>query len=482
MEISSTLFLFLFLPIFLLLYLVSAQRFKLPIILAGSVVFLAWGAKLDVWLLGGIVISGYLMGLAIAGAKKASFPLIWLWVGVGVNLAALSFFKFSAAFGESGFTWLRVPQEWIAPAAGLAAPIGLSYITFQTISYLVDVWRGTVPVEKNFMAFSTYLLFFPKIISGPITRYKSFSLQMGNPAPSVDDIASGFRRLFTGFIKRVLIANQLALMANAVFNLPTANVTPQFAWLALIAYALQIFFDFSGYTDMAIGLGLMIGIRLPENFDFPYIAQSVSDFWRRWHITLTTWFREYVFYPLERRRFKWAGQQLNIIIVFLLTGLWHGFRPTFIVWGVLHGVILALESLGLGRWLKQAWRPVRHFYVLIIVTAGWVFFRSNSLGFAFEFFRRLAGDTSGLTLLPFSASNPMPFVEPSFVLALAAGILFSLPVSSMWRQFRANVEQRREKTFFLFQTLEDGALILLFILGLAVSLSASFLPNIYAKF
>jgi len=300
--------------------------------------------------------------------------------------------------------------------------------------------------------------------------------------PSVDEIATGFRRLLAGFVKRTLIANQLALMANAVFNLPTANVEPKFAWLALIAYTLQIFFDFSGYTDMALGLGMMIGIRLPENFNFPYVAQSVSDFWRRWHITLSTWFREYVFYPLERRRFKWLGQQINIMIVFMLTGLWHGFKPTFIVWGLLHGLALALESFGFGRWLKQTWRPVQHIYTLVIIIAGWVFFRSNDLHFSYWFFRRLAGDTSGLTLLPFSVSTPMPFIEPSFVLALVAGIIFSLPISSIWKRMRTSIEKRQGNFYFLFQIFEDVALVAFFVLGLAMLLSSSFLPNLYAKF
>ena len=300
--------------------------------------------------------------------------------------------------------------------------------------------------------------------------------------PSIDDIATGFRLLLVGFLKRVLIANQVAVMANAVFNLPTANVAPTFAWLALISYTIQIFFDFSGYTNMAVGLGMMMGIRLPENFNFPYIAESISDFWRRWHITLSTWFREYVFYPLERRRFKWMGQQINILIVFLLTGLWHGFKPTFIIWGLLHGFALVMESLGFGRWLKQAWKPIHHIYALTVIMAGWVFFRSNDLRFAYWFFRRLAGDTSGLTLLPFSVTTPMPFIEPSFILAFAAGIIFSLPVSSIWKQMRANFEKRQEKFYFLFQIFEDAALVLLFILGLAMLLSSGFLPNLYAKF
>ena len=483
MELSSTLFLFLFLPVFLLIYLVSAQRFRLPIVLAASVIFLAWGMMTALLWLGGILISGYLVGLAIAKAKeKGDHSSKWIWVGVGINLATLSFFKLSTAYNEHVFARLHLPQTWFAPVVGLAVPIGLSYATFQMISYLVDVWKGNTPVEKNFMALSAYLLFFPKLISGPIARYKPFALQMAELNPSAEDIAAGFRRLLAGFVKRALIANQLALMANAVFNLPTANIEPKFAWLALFAYTMQIFFDFSGYTDMAIGLGMMIGIRLPENFDFPYIAQSVSDFWRRWHITLTTWFREYVFYPLERRRFKWVGQQINILIVFLLTGLWHGFKPTFIVWGLLHGFALALESFGFGRWLKKTWRPIRHIYTLIVVVVGWVFFRSSNLHFSYWFFRRLAGDTSGLTLLPFSISTPMPFVEPSFVLALTAAIIFSLPISAIWYQIRTRLEKRQVSFYFLFQIFEDIALVLLFILGLAVLLSSTFLPSLYARF
>ena len=233
---------------------------------------------------------------------------------------------------------------------------------------------------------------------------------------------------------------------------------------------------------MAIGLGMMIGIRLPENFNFPYLAQSIGDFWRRWHITLSTWFREYLFFPLERRRLKWLGQQLNILIVFLTIGLWHGVKPTFIVWGLLHGTALALESLGLGWLLSKAWRPIRHVYTLGIVLAGWVFFRSNTLDFAFEFFRRLAGDSSGLQLIPFSLSTPMPFIDPSFLLALAAGILFSLPVASPWHQLRIHLENRQRFLYPVLQILEDGLLIFLFVASLASVLSSGFFPDLYAKF
>jgi alginate O-acetyltransferase complex protein AlgI len=483
MYLSSLIFLFLFLPVFLVVYWAGAARLKLPVILTASVIFLASGQKTALLWLTGIMAFGYLMGLMIAQTReKDRGSLSWLWAGITINLIILSFFKESTTYGESGLRWLHFPENWVTPAASWTVPLGLSYVIFQTISYLVDVWRGTIPAEKNLVTFSAYLLFFPKLISGPITPYKSFTSQLYAAAPSYDDIALGFRRLFTGFIKRILIANQLALMANAVFDLPSANIEPKFAWLALIAYTLQIFFDFSGYSDMAVGLGLMIGIRLPENFNFPYIAQNVSDFWRRWHMTLSTWFREYVFFPLERRRFRWAGQQLNILFVFLLIGLWHGFKYTFLIWGLLHGFAVALESLGLERLLSRIWEPIRHLYTLVIVMTGWVFFRSNTLEFSFEFFKRLTGNTDGLTTLPFSISKPMPLIEPSFMLALVVGILLSLPTLSWWNQIRGRLEENQANLYIPLQFLEDCLLVFIFVLGIAMLLSNDFLPNIYAKF
>jgi alginate O-acetyltransferase complex protein AlgI len=483
MNLVSPLFLFLFLPLFLAIYLVSNQKLRLPLVLAASILFLTAGQPIALLWLGGLLLTGYAFGYALPWVNQHdSGKKAWLWLGIGINLALLSFFKFTTAYGAMGLAWIHVPETWIQPITDLAIPVGLSYVTFQMISYMIDVWRGNIPAEKNFVKLATYLLFFPKIVSGPLARYKPFSEQLNQLSPSTEDVATGFRRLLGGFIKRTLIANQLGLVANAAFNLPTPNLEPRFAWLALFAYAFQIYFDFSGYTDMAIGLGMMVGIRLPENFNFPYIAQSISDFWRRWHITLTTWFREYVFYPLERRRFKWAGQQINILFVFLLTGLWHGFMPTFIVWGLLHGLAMALESAGLGRWLKNTWRPLRHFYTLVIVLIGWVFFRSSSLTFAFGFFSRLAGNTTGLTTLPFKQTSPLPIIEPSFILVMVVGILFCLPLASFWNTVRAGVEKRKPALFFVFQPLEDILLIALFVLGLAALISSTFAPNIYAKF
>ncbi len=299
MDLSSPVFLFLFLPAFLLIYLVSAKALRPSIILAASIGFIAWGNVNALWWLGGISLSGYWLGIAIAKAQEIKQSTAkWLWLGIALNLILLAFFKFVSVYGKAFVLKIYTPETVpTSLVSWLTVPLGLSYVTFQMIAYLVDVWRGNSPAEKNLISFGSYILFFPKLLSGPITRYKPFAAQAMDLNPSMDDVAAGFRRLLSGFIKRTLVANQLALMANAAFNTPAANISPKFAWLGLLAYTLQIFFDFSGYTDMALGLGQMIGIRLPENFNFPYIAQSISDFWRRWHITLSTWFREYVFFP-----------------------------------------------------------------------------------------------------------------------------------------------------------------------------------------
>jgi alginate O-acetyltransferase complex protein AlgI len=484
MDLASPKFLFLFLPVFLIVYTFSRQNLRYPLVLAGSIVFLTVGQPLALVWLGTLLLVGYLAGRLISSTenKTSLRARVWFFLGISTNLALLFFFKYLNAYGAESLTWMHLPANWTTALAGLATPLGLSYVTFQMISYIVDVWKGSIPAERDFLKLATYILFFPKLLSGPLVRYKAFRDQLDQLDPSSEEIASGIRRLLTGFAKRVLIANQLALFANAAFDLPSPNFTPQIAWLALAAYSFQIYFDFSGFIDIALGLALMIGIRLPENFNFPYTAQSISDFWRRWHITLTTWFREYVFYPLERHRFKFAGQQINILIVFILTGLWHGFQPTFIIWGLLHGVAMALESAGLGRTLKTLWRPLRHLYTLSIVTLSWIFFRSNSLDYSLAFIARLAGDKTGITPLPFMLTKPLPFIEPSFLLALAAAVLFSLPLAERWNLLRTRLENKKSGLFFLFQPLEDLLLVALFILGLALIFTSTFAPNIYAKF
>ncbi len=342
-------------------------------------------------------------------------------------------------------------------------------------------YASQYPREKNFIKFASYALFFPKLISGPITRYKNINSQLSTLGPSTNDTAAGLRRILSGVIKRIVIANQVGIVADAVFNMPANGITPGYAWLGLLAYTIQIYFDFSGYTDIALGLAMTMGISLPENFNYPYTAQSISDFWRRWHITLSTWFREYVFFPLERRRLKFVGRQINILVVFLLTGLWHGFSLTFAAWGLIHGISIALESTSAGLWLNKVFRPFRHLYTLSIILLGWVFFRSPDLKFAMAFIGRLFGNSSGISPLPFSQTTPLPFIEPSFLLAMTAGIVFSMPLSSIFTPLKEKLTAK-PSVFMAFQITGDILLILLFTFAIAAQLAGSFAPNIYANF
>jgi alginate O-acetyltransferase complex protein AlgI len=476
MDFSSLTFLFIFLPLFISLYLIAKPSLRLGLVLVASGIFLVAGQTFAIMWLVGIGLTGYVLGRLIEFRKKQGKNISgWVWLGVGLNLGLLLTFKWLNSYGTNF-------SVGAFQLSSLVAPLGLSYITFQSISYLVDVSRSTVPAEKNIFKYATYILFFPKLVSGPITRYKQFSDQLGSLNPSINDVAAGLRRVLTGVFKRVLIANQLGIVANAVFNLPTPNVEPCFAWLALVAYTLQIYFDFSGYTDIALGLGKIIGINLPENFNYPYIAQSISDFWSRWHITLSTWFREYVFYPLERRRLKFAGQQINLVIVFLLTGLWHGLTLNFLLWGLLHGLVIAFESAGGGRWLKTIWQPFRHLYTLSVILLGWILFRATSLQFALGFISRLLGNRVGITPMAFSQTTPLPFIEPSFVIITSMALFLSLPVISIWKNIRARLESSNAVSFFILQAIEDIAIIAFFILAIAAQISGVFQPNIYAKF
>lgn len=477
MDLTSLIFLFLFFPVFLASYLIAKPSLRLLLISVANLVFIVAGQFSALLPLVGISMVGYLMGRWIdSNREKGKAASILLWCGIAVNLAVLALFKLGAAY--------EIYPAFIGSFQlhGVVALLGLSYITFQMISYLVDVRRGTIIAEKDIVKFAAYILFFPKLVSGPITRYKQFREQISTLDPAIVDVAGGLRRVLIGVVKRLLIANQLGVVANAGFNLAKPNIEPHFAWIALLAYSLQIYFDFSGYTDVALGLGKIIGIILPENFNYPYTAQSISDFWRRWHITLSTWFREYVFYPLERHRTVLTNQQINLVIVFLLTGLWHGPTPPFLAWGLLHGLAIAFESAGGGRWIKGLWRPLRHLYAIGIILLGWVFFRAPNLNYALGFIGRLAGNRSGISPLPFSQTTPFPIIEPSFVMIALAALVFSFPIISIWHSVRRRLETLNSGYFPLLQAAEDLAVLALFMLSVAAYLTGTFFPNIYAKF
>jgi alginate O-acetyltransferase complex protein AlgI len=326
------------------------------------------------------------------------------------------------------------------------------------------------------------VLFFPKLLSGPIVPYRLFVVTKIGETVGIDVVKDGLRRFAFGLAKKVLIADHLGKTVNAAFELDVPNYPPFVAWLVLIGFALQLYFDFSGYMDMSLGLGRVFGVQLPENFNDPYTARSISEFWRRWHMTLSAWFREYVFYPLERQRLPILGQQFNILFVFLLTGLWHGLTPTFMVWGLIHGAAIVFEGTAIGKRLRLAWPPIQHFYALSVILFSWVFFRSNSLEFAGLFIRRLLGDTSGIQILPFSTTTPLPFIEPTFVVAMISGVIFAMPVANWLTAWKKRLVTHNPAFSFPLQIVWDGAALFLLWAAISALAGGAFSPGIYDKF
>ncbi len=482
MDFTSLPFLFLFLPILLIIFLLAEARFRPALLLVASLFFIGSGRPSALIAFALLIVGNFFFGQWIEKSPGSKWRLS---LGVGFNLAILLFYKLFTTYPPIWFTrtFERVlPDAFESSLLNLVYPIGLSYVALQLISYLVDIARAVTPVERNFIHFSLYAALFPKILAGPITPYRDLRADLPAPAPDLPEATDGLRRFAWGFIKKTLIADQLAKIANPAFSLPSPNFTPQIAWLALLAFTLQIYYDFSGFTDMAIGLGRAFGFKFPENFNRPFSARSLGDFWRRWHITLAAWFREYVFYPLERRRLPLLGQQVNILLVFLLTGLWHGLTPNFAAWGLIMGSALALESTFFGRWLRNAWRPLQSVYTLGVFSFSLIFFRAPSLAFAAQFIGRLAGDSTGLALLPFSTTRPLPFVDPTTWLALGLAILLQLPLASLLTSWRARLTGRFPRLGLFPRLLADAFLLLLFWTGMAAMTSGNFAPGIYDKF
>ncbi len=484
MVFNSPLFLFLFLPLFFILYLLAKKRFRRIIGLVGSLLFFSWAQLFYVPVMAGIILWNYWIGLRLIKNKEKTCSKCYLWLGIGGDLLTLVGFKVIATYGINWITLdkLTFSEKIVNSLGQVAFPLGLSYILFQTISYLVDVYKGRIESEKSIINFSLYIMLFPKILVGPITRYKTVATSFPDPDPTNEDVANGIRRFIQGFAKKILIADILALFVDAAFRIGPRSLTTKLAWLAIIAYMVQIYFDFSGYTDMALGLGKMMGFRFEENFNFPYISQSMGEFWRRWHISLSNWFRDYLFYPLERRRIKFYGQQLNIMIVFLLTGIWHGISKTFVMWGLLHGAFLVIESLFLAKFLRKIFRPLRHIYVLISVLITWIVFRSPNLKSAWEFLLRLLGSFDIYTPVPFSQSSPLPFIEPSFLIALVIGLILSMPVGPFFIDIKQRIKTKFPRMFIPLRLFTDILLFFLLIISIAWMANSEFTPGIYNNF
>jgi alginate O-acetyltransferase complex protein AlgI len=386
--------------------------------------FYASGGGAFTWLMLASIAFNYWVAIRISRASGTPRSERLLAFAVTANLVVLGVFKYAnfaadnvnAALAAVGAHPLGVPKVLL--------PIGISFFTFHAISYVVDVYRHNASAQKSPVHAALYLLLFPQLIAGPIIRYHDIADQLARRTVRLEGFAYGVHRFVVGLAKKVLIANVVAGPADRIFAMPARELTAGHAWLGLVCYTLQIYFDFSGYSDMAIGLGRMFGFRFPENFRYPYVADSVQAFWRRWHISLSTWFRDYLYVPLGGNRVSSARVYGNLVMVFFLCGLWHGASWSFVVWGLWHGLFLVVERLGLDRRLEAAWRPLRHAYTLAVVMAGWVFFRADSLAGALAYLRALAGVSPGAP----TAYAPGFFLTNDVALALVAGAIGAMPL------------------------------------------------------
>ena len=467
MLFSSLTFLFAFLPLTIVLYFLAKEKYRNYILLVASLVFYAWGEpKYIILMIASIVINYFIakvIGKKNQGAGRKKF---WLWVAVIINIGALFVFKYL----DFAINNANLAFGFNIEAPGLALPIGISFYTFQILSYVIDVYRGRVKVQKNVFTLGTYIALFPQLIAGPIVRYADVEAQLKHRTCNLEKFCSGLRRFLVGFLKKVLIANNVAVIADAVFNNPSeAELNLPVILLALLAYTLQIYFDFSGYSDMAIGLGRIFGFDFMENFNYPYAARSITDFWRRWHISLTTWFRDYLYIPLGGNRCSKLKWTRNFLIVWLCTGLWHGASWNFIIWGLYYAVILWVEKMWTGKLLEKIPRFLGWLYMFVIVNFGWLLFRANSL--------------SDLRLLLKSVVSPVgsfgDFISSHFsvvhyFLFIVIGLVFMFPIRIM--------VQKAAKKRPIIRLVADVLMVALFVIGIFSLINSSYNPFIYFRF
>jgi len=430
MVFSAPTFLFVFLPAVLLLALIAPRSWRNFVLLAASLFFYAWGEAEFVLVMLASITFNYVAGLFLGPERSPSARRGVLVLGVGGNLLLLGWFKY-AGFIASNLarfcTAIGIPATSPSFASfarfeDIHLPIGISFFTFQAISYLVDVYRGAHPPQRRPIQLALFISLFPQLIAGPIVRYKDISHQLANRVVKLEDFAEGIRRFTIGLSKKLLIANTLAVPADAIFALPPDQLAPSIAWFGALCYALQIYFDFSGYSDMAIGLGRFFGFTFPENFNLPYRAASLTDFWRRWHLSLSAWFRDYLYIPLGGNRLSARRTYANLLIVFVLCGLWHGASWTFLVWGLFHGGFLMLERAGWGERLESLPRPAAHAYCLLAVLCSWIIFRADSLSHALAYFSSLIGAVGSDAKV---AAMIVDFASPETLIAFLVGGLWA---------------------------------------------------------
>lgn len=500
MIFSSVVFVFFFLPIVVGLYFFPSRKWRNYFFIAASFAFYAWseGAYLLVLLL--LILCNYLVGRWLNAARTDilpsdstfphpktirrsifSSPKTALVSGIVLNLIILAIFKYTNFLAANlsalmGALNLRPP----APVS-IYAPLGISFLCFHALSYLIDCYRRNAPVQTRVAPLALYFAAFPKISAGPIVPYHVAVGQLEARTITGTSFLYGIERFIIGLAKKLLIANPLAIVADSAFGLPSADISFFSAWTGILCFTLQIYFDFSGYSDMAIGLGKMFGFDLPENFNFPYIAQSVREFWQRWHISLSLWFRNYLYIPLGGNRRTPSRTCLNLVLVFLLCGLWHGASWNFMLWGAWYGFFLVLERTAFAKLLHSTWRPFRHLYLLLVVTFGWVLFRADSLTHALAYMKAMLGFTSGVE----TAAQFAVHLSPEILFLIPLAVVLSVPVSSALSAFTPEplrIHPSRGISALVLYTFYTAALDALFLVSCMALAGGTHKAFIYFKF
>ena len=484
MIFSSLLFLFRFLPIVFLLYFAAPKKFRNAILFVSSLIFYAWGEPVYVVLMLFSTLVDFSHGMIITKAKeqgnerKAKMALISAMV---INLALLGVFKYTDFVIDSVNTILGLS----IPLVGLPLPIGISFYTFQTMSYSIDIYRGDAKLQTNIIDFGAYVAMFPQLIAGPIVRYQTVADELNHRQETPEEFANGVALFMVGLGKKVLLANNIGMLWDTISALPAANMSVLTSWLGAVAFGLQIYFDFAGYSDMARGLGWMMGFHFDLNFDYPYISRSITEFWRRWHISLGTWFREYVYIPLGGNRKGPVAQMRNIFIVWLLTGIWHGANINFLFWGLYFGVLLIIEKQFLLKKLQKAPRIIGSAYTLFLVLISWVIFASvdgqGGIGYFASMFGLQLGEAGSVGGVPLLNSTTLYLLRNYGVMLILCAI-GSTPLPARLTGKVRDWLNGLEKSGTTWQVLWSAAAMMMFLVCTAYLVDATYNPFLYFRF
>lgn len=461
MLFSSLVFLFIFLPSVILFYYVSPKKLRNLVLLCFSLAFYAYGEPRYIFIMLLSIFMNYVLGLLVDKYREEKIVKFILALTVILNLSIIGYYKYSNFLIENMNTIFNLDINLL----NIVMPIGISFFTFQGLSYVIDIYRQNGKVQKNPLNVALYISLFPQLIAGPIVRYETVADDLENRVETVEKFSIGIERFILGLSKKVLISNSLGLVADEIFNMQLSDVSVVLSWIGIISYTIQIYFDFSGYSDMAIGLGKMFGFEFLENFNYPYISTSITEFWRRWHISLGSWFRDYLYIPLGGNRVSSIKFLRNILVVWFLTGLWHGSSWNFIAWGMYYAIILLIEKFFLGKHIEKLPKAFQHLYTMIFVMFGWVLFRSDSLSFGIDYIKTML-NLNGNQFMSGTAIYYLMEYKVVFIIA----IITSMPIYP-WLNKKFNLKLL--KSIFLMAMLTISVMYLI---------TSTFNPFIYFRF